>query len=185
MRSTLVSSSLRVAALAAALALPAVSVMAPAGASTSTSAAATAVAWPVVGPRTQSPPAQVRTVQYLLAAHGIAVPVSGAYDARTVVGVRVFQRGVGLAATGTVSAPTWRRLIVTCSYGSRGSAVRGVQNQLNYYNLKGTGLLAVDGIFGSLTRQAVLDFQRSHGLTADGIVGPITWRHLVSLSMGG
>ena len=122
---------------------------------------------------------------YLLMAHGLAVPATGTYDARTVGGVRAFQRSVGLAGTGTVAGPTWRRLVITCAYGSRGSAVRAVQNQLNYYNLKGTGLLAVDGIFGSLTRQAVLDFQRSHGLTADGIVGPITWRHLVSLSMGG
>jgi len=34
---------------------------------------------------------------------------------------------------------------------------------------------AVDGIFGSITRQAVIQFQMNNGLTADGVVGPQTW----------
>ncbi len=32
-----------------------------------------------------------------------------------------------------------------------------------------------DGLRGSLTRGAILRFQRDHGLVADGIVGPYTW----------
>jgi hypothetical protein len=39
--------------------------------------------------------------------------------------------------------------------------------------------LGVDGGFGGNTRRAVLGFQRSHGLTADGIVGPATWSALL------
>lgn len=32
-----------------------------------------------------------------------------------------------------------------------------------------------DGIFGKLTEEAVMEFQREHGLTDDGIVGDETW----------
>jgi murein L,D-transpeptidase YcbB/YkuD len=33
----------------------------------------------------------------------------------------------------------------------------------------------IDGIFGPVTKSAVEQFQGDSGLTADGIVGPITW----------
>ena len=32
-----------------------------------------------------------------------------------------------------------------------------------------------DGIYGPLTEEAVITFQRANGLTPDGIVGPKTW----------
>lgn len=49
--------------------------------------------------------------------------------------------------------------------GSRGEMVVQIQNVLHLYP---------DGIFGELTREAVTAWQREHGLTADGIVGPAT-----------
>jgi len=67
--------------------------------------------------------------------------------------------------------------------GSRGDEVRRIQTklkQLGYY--KGT----VDGIYGTLTKKAVISFQKSCGLTADGIAGPKTLLYLgLSGSSGG
>jgi peptidoglycan hydrolase-like protein with peptidoglycan-binding domain len=34
--------------------------------------------------------------------------------------------------------------------------------------------ITMDGIFGAMTRAAVIDFQRRHDLTADGRAGPST-----------
>lgn len=39
-------------------------------------------------------------------------------------------------------------------------------------------MVVIDGIFGSGTRNAILAFQRQFGLTADGIVGQVTWNRL-------
>jgi len=36
----------------------------------------------------------------------------------------------------------------------------------------------LDGVFGAQTRNAVVAYQRSRGLTADGIVGCNTWLSL-------
>ncbi len=39
--------------------------------------------------------------------------------------------------------------------------------------------LTADGVFGNDTRQAVVEFQRKHGLAADGIAGYRTWEALL------
>jgi peptidoglycan DL-endopeptidase CwlO len=54
----------------------------------------------------------------------------------------------------------------------RGGCVNQLQSDLK---ADGYPTLAVDGIFGEATRQAVIAFQRAHGLApADGIVGTET-----------
>lgn len=50
--------------------------------------------------------------------------------------------------------------------------VRKVQRELHRYSYGRA--LAVDGIFGPLTREAVRQYQRNVGLYPDGIVGPMT-----------
>jgi len=62
----------------------------------------------------------------------------------------------------------------TLRLGDRGSDVASLQHLLGMENL-GTG----SGVFGPKTRAAVVAFQGSHGLVADGAVGPATWRLLV------
>jgi hypothetical protein len=64
------------------------------------------------------------------------------------------------------------------STGSTGEAVRRLQIDLDICGYH----LDVDGDFGPLTRQAVVSFQASQGLEADGIVGPITWSALTQKS---
>lgn len=59
------------------------------------------------------------------------------------------------------------------SVGSRGPEVETLQRELNRQTFPSPNL-TVDGIFGPLTRSAVMAFQRQAGLTADGIVGPRT-----------
>jgi peptidoglycan hydrolase-like protein with peptidoglycan-binding domain len=63
----------------------------------------------------------------------------------------------------------------TISQGATGDAVRRLQRALRRTPDLG---LAVDGVFGPLTDQAVRDFQTANGLTVDGIVGPLTWAAL-------
>lgn len=54
--------------------------------------------------------------------------------------------------------------------GSSGQSVRELQQKLNKLGYK----LIVDGEFGSLTYNAVIDFQRKHNLEVDGVVGQQT-----------
>ncbi|MBQ9709031.1 MAG: spore cortex-lytic enzyme [Clostridia bacterium] len=68
---------------------------------------------------------------------------------------------------------------VVLRQGSSGQEVRTMQQKLKNWGYY-TG--AVDGIFGSQTRKAVIYFQRKNGLTPDGIVGKKT---LAALGMSG
>jgi hypothetical protein len=60
----------------------------------------------------------------------------------------------------------------TISIGSTGPDVELVQECLE--------ALPVDGDFGSITHEAVMQFQREQDLDIDGVVGPATWQALES-----
>ena len=68
----------------------------------------------------------------------------------------------------------------TLAFGSVGNDVTQLQQQLNTLPSKQT-TLATDGQFGGKTRSRVVEFQSGTGLTADGVVGPITWDKLLAL----
>ncbi len=64
-------------------------------------------------------------------------------------------------------------------FGSTGAEVTKIQNKLKSLGFyKGS----VDGIYGTQTKNAVYAFQKSCGITADGIAGPQT---LLYLGLGG
>lgn len=100
------------------------------------------------------------------------------FDYRSVLSLS--PKGVmGVAALPSTSAedsdigphdfPTLRR-------GAKGADVRMLQGLLNVF--RAPPPLAEDGDFGAKTEAAVQDFQRTHSLIPDGIVGPLTWEAL-------
>jgi peptidoglycan hydrolase-like protein with peptidoglycan-binding domain len=150
-----------------------------------TSTATTISAWPLVRRGDREHP--VKTLQYLLRAHGHALTVDGIFGVRTAAAVRSFQQQNGLAVDGIVGPSTWSALIITVRRGNQGDAVRGVQEEFQFRNLSGDPGhgLQIDGIFGPRTEAAVRGFQQAlhsdiPSVAVDGIVGPITWRALVS-----
>lgn len=64
---------------------------------------------------------------------------------------------------------------VLLKVGSRGADVVELQTKLNYV---GYNVGKADGIFGNLTKQGVMNFQRANHLVVDGIVGPMTAKSL-------
>ncbi len=66
--------------------------------------------------------------------------------------------------------------------GSSGSEVRQIQTKLKQWGYyKGS----VDGIYGTSTKNAVSDFQKKNGLSADGVAGPSTLAKIGISSSGG
>jgi hypothetical protein len=96
----------------------------------------------------------------------IIVPLAQALEI-----ARKIRAGIPLTPV-TQGMPTVRR-------GSRGDAVRQLQEILNR-KMPDVSHLAVDGIFGSLTEKAVLEFQRREHIGVDGVVGPVTWSRLLT-----
>lgn len=66
----------------------------------------------------------------------------------------------------------------TLKSGSKGYRVKALQHMLNYYV---KAKLSVDGSFGPATKKAVIKFQKSKGLSQDGIVGNNTWNKLTDI----
>ncbi len=79
-----------------------------------------------------------------------------------------FDRRFGQPACSTGGFPTLKR-------GSISNYVLIAQDDLNTLGFRTGGL---DGVFGAATQDAVTNYQRSRGLSADGIVGCNTWRSL-------
>lgn len=130
--------------------------------------------------------AQVRKLQERLQELGFSPgPIDGIFGSKTLAAVLKFQRRAGLVVDGIVGPKTWAKLNSGApspskppalsrllSKGDTGSDVKAVQARL-----RKLGFLdgKADGIFGKLTRKAVLAFQKDQGIKADGIVGPVTY----------
>ena len=79
-----------------------------------------------------------------------------------------FDKRFGTPACSTGGYPQLKR-------GSVSNYVLIAQDDLNTLGFRTGGL---DGIFGAQTRNAVIQYQTSRGLSADGIIGCNTWRSL-------
>lgn len=140
-------------------------------------------------------------LQRALVDQGYELDVDGVFGDETDVAVREFQTDNELDVDGVAGPETWAALaddedaeyedgdeydddddeedaeedgMPTLALGARGPSVRALQQTL-------VGLeweLAVDGVFGPVTDQAVREFQAQNELDVDGIVGPRTWEAL-------
>ena len=121
----------------------------------------------------------VKSLQSNLNNYGYKLNVDGFFGPLTLNAVKDFQKQHSLAVDGIVGPNTYGELNPTTptavlGRGSSGSGVRYLQENLN----KAGYSLNVDGIYGSLTLNAVKNFQKSNGLAVDGLAGPKTFAAL-------
>ena len=125
----------------------------------------------------------VRSAQTMLKALGYYYgDITGNIGTKTDAAIRSFQSKYGLTVDGIPGTQTMAKLTelysgtgtlssASLQLGSTGSAVSALQENLSalgfYYG-------DVTGNYGTLTRAAVLAFQKAKGLTADGIAGTRT-----------
>ena len=130
--------------------------------------------------------------------------VDGIFGPRTESAVRAFQQIFGLTADGIVGKATWYAIVrlytavtrlselrsqgqqfyninwappANLQVGSTGEKVRLLQQWLSVLSefIPEIPNVAVDGVYGSATRAAVLAAQRRFGLPETGTVGAATW----------
>jgi len=136
----------------------------------------------------------VSYLQERLNAYGASLRVDGSFGPATLKAVKNRQSAAGIGVDGVVGPKTWNALSGSGSkapssqpklrQGSRGSAVRTLQSQLN---ARGADI-AVDGSFGPATAKAVRALQSAAGIGVDTVVGPKTWNALygsTSIPSGG
>jgi peptidoglycan hydrolase-like protein with peptidoglycan-binding domain len=139
----------------------------------------------VVPARAEASPANVAALQAALKGlHLYSGYVDGIRGPLTRRGVTAFQRRRGLAADGIAGSKTRRALgwrgrprlgSRVMRVGKRGWDVAALQFLLQR---AGHGPGRADGVFGPLTRGAVLRAQRAAGIAVDGLAGPVTIRSL-------
>jgi len=134
--------------------------------------------WPVIAQGDSGP--EVWALQYLLRVRGQAIVADGIFGPATRSSVIAYQTSVGLTPDGFVGPKTWSALTAGLQYAqnSSGDGVRAIQTLLR--DKFDEVDLAIDGIFGPITTEAVRNFQQDFNLTVNGIVGPETWQALLS-----
>lgn len=134
-------------------------------------------------------------------------PINGdsIFGVSTLDSVIQFQKKFGLDVDGIVGKQTWDKIysvykdIINGSnkpegdgyqypgyilkQGSRGNVISKLQTYLSAIADKYPCIkkINVDGIFGKVTNQVVIDFQKCFELNSDGIVGPLTWEKIVQV----
>jgi N-acetylmuramoyl-L-alanine amidase len=124
----------------------------------------------------------IRDIQDRLDAlgYGCSADPRGTFESATRQAVLLFQKAKGLDADGIVGPDTWRslyeagyrfgdRLLFLRRPMMRGEDVSELQSRMS---VLGFDPGKIDGIFGSGTEKAVLEFQSNRALAEDGKVGP-------------
>ncbi len=132
------------------------------------------------------------------------VAIDGSFGPATEEAVRVFQRAYGLPVTGVVDEATWTdmynayRGILTSSpqyygnvpvvlfpgylllLGMQGDEISLLQEYLRALSevYPEIPTVTVNGVFGTVTRDAVIAFQNLFGLNPTGIVDALTWQEI-------
>lgn len=94
----------------------------------------------------------------------------------TVSAITKFQEIVGIQQTGIAGDTTWSAINqILAKPVIRKNHAAGIVMKYLQYRLGAEP----DGIYGSATETAIKQFQRANGLSADGIIGNITWQKLI------
>ena len=105
----------------------------------------------------------------------------GHFGSKTRKALEKFQKDEELEITGEMNKATWAAMD-RASTGIRGGAAARTAEQIKRMQqaLIGLGYLSdkADGVYGSKTREAVRQYQKAHGLTADGSAGSKTMTSL-------
>jgi len=115
--------------------------------------------------------------------------INNTFDTACMNAVKAFQSDYGLTADGIVGSNTYSKMITAhimrydnrtanyrlLKYGKKGDDVAQLQ-----FRLKNRGYYSgtIDGVFGSGTKTAVINFQQANGLTPDGLAGTATMKKL-------
>ena len=128
---------------------------------------------------------EIRPIQTALAGRGYAVgSIDGIATEAVYKAVLQFQKDQHMNADGMVGTQTKALLFgggdgkgtvsSTLRPGSNGSLCRYMQNMLSMLGFS----VRINGIFDEATRNAILQFQKDHGMEPDGVVGRNTWKAL-------
>lgn len=134
------------------------------------------------------------------------VAITGFYDQKTKESVQSFQQVFGLKQTGNVDAAVWNDLLraylgivesvpaenpgITALFpgnvlreGQTSEYIRIMQEYLSFISSVYPQIPSVSntGYFGPVTRSAVTEFQKLHGINPSGTVGAETWNEIASV----